>query len=133
LASVDAPERSECTVRRQKTNTPLQALVLLNDPTYIEAAKVLGEQMTKEQNVKSAVESAFVKLTGRKPQQDELSILLELREQQLMKFDKDITKAKGWLSTGEYQVDSTLHLSELAANAVVASTIMNADATITKR
>ncbi len=133
LASFDAPERSECTVRRQKTNTPLQALVLLNDPTYIEAAKVLGEQMTKEQNVKNAVESAFVKLTGRKPQQDELSILLELREQQLMKFDKDITKAKGWLSTGEYQVDSTLHLSELAANAVVASTIMNADATITKR
>ncbi|MFY0654207.1 MAG: DUF1553 domain-containing protein [Cyclobacteriaceae bacterium] len=133
LATFDAPERSECTVRRQKTNTPLQALVLLNDPTFIEASKVIGEQMTKSDDVKSGLEEAFLKLTGRSASTKEVDVLLEMQQKIMDKFMEKEGKSQGWLSAGEYEYDSTLDPIMVAANAVVASTIMNSDATITKR
>ncbi len=133
LATFDSPERSECTVRRQKTNTPLQALVLLNDPTFVEASKVIGEQITRQENVELAIGEAFTKLTGRRPKEEELTILKELREESYQNFKNNPRKSKGWLSAGEYKYDEALDADLIAANAVVASTIMNSDAFITKR
>lgn len=133
LATFDTPERSECTVRRQKTNTPLQALVMLNDPTFIECAKVMGEAIAEANNMEEGVRAAFLKLTGRNPGEEEMQILLELRKKELEKFKKNPKKAKGWLSAGEYLVNSALDPNEVAANAIVVSTILNADVTITKR
>ena len=133
LGTFDATSRSSCIVRRQKTNTPLQALVTLNDPTYVEAAKVLGEQMTREKNSQAAITQTYRKLTGRNPSQKEMSLLLRMKTAQVTLFTKAPEKAKGWLKAGKYQIDKSLNPAELAANAVVASTIMNSDATVTKR
>ena len=129
----DAPARDVCTVERQKTSTPLQALVLLNDPTFLEAAKVHGEQMAKIENTELAIVQAFKKMTGRAPSPQEVSTLVELQRLQLAKFQQFPDKMKGWLNAGDYQLDQNLALEKIAANAVVASTIMNADATIIKR
>lgn len=133
LATFDQPERQACTVRRQKTNTPLQALVLLNDPTFVEAAKVIGETMTRNADNEIAIRQAFMKLTGRSPDLRELELLLELQAKEYAVFTKNPEKAKGWLEIGAYQIDPKLDSNRIAANAVVASVIMNGDATITKR
>jgi hypothetical protein len=133
LATFDGPSRSSCIARRQKTNTPLQALVTLNDPTFIETARVLGEQMAKESNALKAIADTFKKLTGRTPSAAEVDLLAELRKNQLEKFIKNPEKVTGWLHAGQYRVASNSDTLQIAANAVVASTILNSDATITKR
>lgn len=133
IATFDAPDRSICTVRRQKTNTPLQALVLLNDPTYIEAARVLGKNMMDFESISEGISYTFKELSGRSIKADELSLLLTLRNEEYDNFKQYPEKAKGWLNTGEFKIDGDIDTNVLAANAVVASTIMNLDATITKR
>lgn len=133
LATFDAPSRSYCVVRRQQTNTPLQSLVTLNDPTFIEACSVLGEQMTRDGNGKQSIINAYRKLTGRTPTAKEVDLLTDLQKKQYEKFVKFPTKARGWLSAGQHKADKTLDTSWTAANTVVASTILNSDATLTKR
>lgn len=133
LATFDQPERNLCTVKRQKTNTPLQALVLLNDPTFVEAAKAMGEQMAGEDTPIESIRSAYTKLTGTSPQQRELQLLTELQEKEYHIFKTHPDKAKGWLEAGAHIVDDRLDPNLVASYAVVASVIMNGDATITKR
>lgn len=133
LSMFDAPDHSESISKRQETNTPLQALALLNDPTFLEASKVLGEQMATYSKISEAIQDTFQKLTGRKPLPAELEILLELRESEFQKFTEDKEKLKGWLSAGEYEINTNLDPKQVAANAVVASVIINSDAAITKR
>lgn len=133
IATFDAPSRSECTIRRQETNTPLQALVLLNDPTYIEAARVLGEKMLSYPDQKEAISIVYRQLTGKIIKPVELDILLSLQKEELEKFRNNISKTKGWINSGEFRIASKDDAALVAANAVVASTIMNSDASITKR
>jgi len=132
-ATFDQPERNECTVRRQKTNTPLQALVLLNDPTFIEASRKLGEDIARAETIKKGIISAFIKLTGRPPHEKEIKILATIHQQEYQKFKANPAKAKGWLEAGAYRVGSETDSHLVAANAVVASAIINADVSITKR
>jgi hypothetical protein len=133
LATFDATSRSYCVARRQQTNTPLQALVTLNDPTFVEVAKVMGEQIAQSGDPSKAITEAYRKLTGLTPSQKELELLQRLQESELKKFRKDMTKAKGWLQAGQYQVNKNLDPALVAANAVVASVILNSDATLMKR
>lgn len=133
LATFDAPSRSSCLARRQKTNTPLQALVGLNDPTFLEAAKVLGEQMATEKDAGQAIQLAFKKLTSREASEKELNLLLDLQRKSLLRFQRDPAKAKGWLQAGMKKINSSVDSNLVAAHAVVASAIMNSDASITKR
>ncbi|WP_400073095.1 DUF1553 domain-containing protein [Zobellia russellii] len=133
ISTFDAPTRDLCTSRRQKTNTPLQALVILNDPTYIEASRVLGKQMAEAKDVETGIAQTFMKLAGRSITNQELEVLAQLREQEFEKFNQNLDKAKGWLQTGAFKISETDDKAAIAANAVVASTIMNADASITKR
>ncbi|MCE6987802.1 DUF1553 domain-containing protein [Dyadobacter sp. CY323] len=133
LSTFDAASRSFCVVRRQKTNTPLQALVTLNDPTFVEAAKVLGEQMTRIADPKSAITLAYRKLTGKKPSAKELDLLVDLQKIEKEKFSRFPEKTRGWLSSGQYKVTLKLDPALVAANSVVASTILNSDAGLTKR
>ncbi|WP_290799156.1 DUF1553 domain-containing protein [Flavihumibacter sp. UBA7668] len=133
LTTFDAGDRSYCVVRRQATNTPLQALVTLNDPVFVESCKVMGEQMVKMGNSGKAIETIFLKLTGRLPDEKEKEILQNAKTKQLALFKKQPKKLKGWLEAGQYKVDASLPKEEIAANAVVASLILNADATLTKR
>ncbi|HCO83231.1 MAG TPA: hypothetical protein DIT95_06835, partial [Arenibacter sp.] len=133
LATFDAPARDVCTIQRQETNTPLQALVLLNDPTYIEASRVLGKRMSDLGDLKLAISNVFRQLTGRKIKEDELQLLVELQENEYKKFAANLERTKGWLNTGEFKLENGDDKALVAANAVVANTIMNADACITKR
>ncbi|MCE7064635.1 DUF1553 domain-containing protein [Dyadobacter sp. CY326] len=133
LSTFDATSRSSCVVRRQKTNTPLQALVTLNDPTFNEAMKVMGQQMTLQADPTEAIRTTYRKLTGRRPSQQEVALLLELRKKQLDKFQKSPRKMAGWLAEGQFNVDKKLNAALIAANAVVASTILNSDASLNKR
>jgi hypothetical protein len=133
LATWDASDRSVCLSRRQKTNTPLQALVTLNDPTYVEAANVLGEQMSQMNDISEGIKLVYRKLTGRIPTEGELQLLVSLQRKELEKFTKDMGKAKGLLNTGLYKINESSRLAEIAANAIVASAILNSDAVITKR
>ncbi|MCF2489474.1 DUF1553 domain-containing protein [Dyadobacter sp. CY347] len=133
LATFDATSRSFCVVRRQKTNTPLQALVTLNDPTFNEAMKVMGQQMALNKNVNDAITTSYRKLTGRRPSAKEVVLLLELQKKQVEKFRKKPQKSAGWLAEGQFVVDKSLDAAQIAANTVVASTILNSDASLTKR
>jgi len=133
IASFDAPERSFCAVRRQETNTPLQALVLMNDPTYVEASRVLGYTMLQYSDRKSGISDTFKKLTGRSIKDEELNLLAELQLEEYKKFKSKKSKTKGWLNSGEFRIANDNDEALVAANAVVASTIINSDAAITKR
>ncbi len=133
LNTFDATERSYCVVRRQSTNTPLQALVLLNDPTFVEASKVLGQQITSSDNQSKAIIDIYRKLTGISPGKAELKLLQSLQSEELKKFRADINRTKGWLAAGQFKVNKDLEPAMVAANAVLASVILNSDATLTKR
>lgn len=133
LSTFDAGSRSYCVVRRQTTNTPLQALVTLNDPTFVEAARVLGEEMAARKDLRVAIVDTFRKLTGRTPSEDEISLLMDLQKSQLRTFRADPGQAKGWLNTGQQRISKKSDRLTVAANAVVASTIMNTDASLMKR
>lgn len=133
LTTFDAGSRSYCVVRRQPTNTPLQALVTLNDPTFVEAAVVLGEHIAREKDIGSGVRLAYRRLTGRTPSQEEIDLLMELQQKEWEKFRKQPQKTTGWLHAGQYRLPEGQDAALVASCAVVASTIMNSDATLTKR
>ncbi|WP_109829351.1 DUF1553 domain-containing protein [Reichenbachiella versicolor] len=133
LGTFDQPDRSECIVRRQNTNTPLQALVLMNDPAYVEASRKLGESITKADLPAEGVAQAFLALTGREVEEKELDVLMKLREKEIENFKSEESRSKGWMSMGMYKPDPSLDQNLLAANTVVANVIMNSDAAIMKR
>ena len=134
MLNFDATDRSYCAVRRQKTASPLQALVLMNDPQFVEAARILAEKMqrmpdTTGNNISESDRLAygFQALTSRKPRKEELSILTELYENQWAYFKENKEKAIDLLTVGEYQRDKQLDPVITAAYTIVASTIMNFD------
>jgi hypothetical protein len=135
MTTFDASERNNCTVRRQATSTPLQALVLLNDPQMLEAARRVGERALKE-TPGSPVDQiilTFRLLTGRKPTARELRVLQKLREEQLALFRASRDSAEAMLKVGESAIDPKLDRSELAAATAVASAVMNFDEAVVKR
>lgn len=133
LSTFDATSRSYCVIRRQKTNTPLQALITLNDPTYVEPCKVLGEQMARKNRPTEEIALTYRKLTGRIPPAKELALLVEIQQKEQEKFTRSPDKMKGWLQAGQYKADPKLDAKLVASYAVVASVILNSDATLTKR
>jgi hypothetical protein len=129
MTTFDASERNTCVVRRQPTSTPLQALVLLNDPQMLEAARRIGEQVLKANpgDTRDQVSETFRLLTGRKPTAKEMRILQKLRDEQLALFRADKSGAEAALKIGESAIDPKLDRAELAAAAAVASAVMNFD------
>jgi hypothetical protein len=134
LVTFDAPDRETCTVRRARTNTPLQALVLLNDPTYVEAARKLAERIVTEAGPDPAdrIALAFRLATARKPRAAELAVLQNLHDQQLATYRNDPKAALKLLSVGESPRNESIDPAELAAWSMVASTILNLDETVNK-
>jgi hypothetical protein len=134
LATFDAPDREKCTARRALTNTPLQALVLMNDPTYVEAARALAQRTLMEAGGNSAkrVQFAFRQATGRKPSPEEIQLLSSLAQKQETLYRRDKQRASELVHVGESPANAKLNPSELAAWTVVASSILNLDETITK-
>jgi hypothetical protein len=134
LSMFDAPDREKCTARRARTNTPLQALVLLNDPTYVEAARALAQRVIKDagNDPVKRINLAFNLVTARKPQPGELNILLQLAKQQQEDYRRKKGLSQKLLAVGESKADPALNVTELAAWTTVASTILNLDEAITK-
>ncbi len=133
LGTFDVPDRNECTVRRQETNTPLQALVLMNDPAFVEAARILGTKITTASDRDKAIREVFTHLSGRPPGEEEIDLLQQVRKKELEVFTDQPGKANGWLSAGYTRADASLNPIEVAADAVLASVMINSDAVITKR
>jgi hypothetical protein len=133
LATFDASARSSCLPRRQKTTTPLQALVLMNDPTFVEACKVLGFQMAQAKSAQEAIKDAYLRVTGREIKAEELAILQQLQAKEIANFASKGQKMKGLLAAGRYKIPQEVDPAKVASYAVVASVIMNSDASITKR
>jgi hypothetical protein len=133
LVTFDAPDRETCTVRRGRTNTPLQALVLMNDPTYVEASRKFAERLLREaQTTDDRLTLAFRLATARGPSAKELGVLRQVLEKQLVKYRGDEPAALQLLRVGESGRDERLSPTELAAWTIVASVILNLDETVTK-
>ncbi|MFH1301919.1 MAG: DUF1553 domain-containing protein [Planctomycetota bacterium] len=130
----DAPTREKCTIRRPRTNTPLQALVTMNDVQYVEAARHLAERMLKEggSTKEEQVAYAFLLATGREPRSSEREVLLELYDQSLKHYQANAKAAEELMSVGESPRDKKLNVTEQAAWTVVANMIFNLDETLTR-
>jgi len=128
----DASERNLCVVRRQSTSTPLQALVLMNDPQYVEASRALAERMLREggSTDEERIAFAFRALTSRDPVPKERNALVALLATQRAHFAAAPEDARRLLTTGEHARDTSLPAVEVASMTSVASTILNHDATL---
>jgi mono/diheme cytochrome c family protein len=133
LVTFDAPDREVCVVRRARTNTPLQALVLMNDPTYVEAARKLAERMMREAKTpEDRIALAFRLATARRPSAEEVAVLKRVFDAQRVVYGKDGKAALKLLAVGESPRDAGLDPAELAAWTAVAGVILNLDETVTK-
>jgi hypothetical protein len=134
MGTFDAPSREVCQVKRARTNTPLQALELLNDVTYVEAARHLGELMLTDggKSPEERLTYGFRRATARKPSDGELKILLRGLARYRQTFTADKDAAKKFLGHGDSPPDAKHEVAELAAYMATASVILNLDETITK-
>lgn len=134
MITFDAAGRETCTVRETRTNTPLQALALLNETTFVEAARMLAQRvmLEGEASPEARIELAFRLVTARRPHPAEREILLEGFKTHLARYRAEPDAAAQLLSAGEAPRDERLDASELAAYAAVASVILNLDETVTK-
>ncbi|NBO63466.1 MAG: DUF1553 domain-containing protein, partial [Acidobacteria bacterium] len=134
LATFDAPDREKCVARRAVTNTPLQALILLNDPTYVEAARMLAQRALLEGGRDQIARLNWIvnRSLGRKATGSEVKVLRDLMLKQLTRYRHDREAATALLSVGESKADPAIDPAELAAWTMVATTILNLDETITK-
>jgi hypothetical protein len=135
MISFDAAERNVCIVTRQVTSTPLQSLVLLNDPQLIEASRFLAERMFKEggSTIQSQISYLFRLLTSRGPRPSELELLVKMYREQQEIFARDEQETATLLTVGEKSNDPEIPPVDIAAGAVVASALLNYDETIMKR
>ena len=133
MSAFDAPDRETCVIRRARTNTPLQALVLLNDPTYVEAARIFAERVllktgSDEEHFQSAFEIALCRL----PQSNEIVILKSVLRKARQRFSNDPAAAEKLLTIGHSPHTDRIGPGELAAWTIVTSLILNLDETISK-
>ena len=130
----DAPTREKCVVERARTNTPLQALYTMNGTQFIEAARMLAQRMMTEggDSTLGRIEFAHRLTTGRRPSLTTIKVLGDLYESELSRFKAEPERAKQMLSHGEKPRDAQLDIAEHAAWTVVASAILNMDATLTR-
>jgi hypothetical protein len=131
----DAPTREVCTARRETTTTPLQALVLLNDPQFVEASRALAEKLLHEnkENRTQMLDNACRLTLGRTPHEKERATLKRLFHEQLTQFEGDPSSAEQYLKIGSRPWDKALPPAELAAATVLANTLMNMDEFVMKR
>jgi hypothetical protein len=134
LQTFDAPEREFCMVRRSVTNTPLQALVLLNDPTYLEASRKLAERMLTSPAAtdQDRLRDEFCLVLCREPTFRERNLFLDILKSQRARLSRDPDAARKLLSVGESPRNEKLPPAELAAWSVLSSMLLNLDETITK-
>lgn len=128
MVAFDAPSREECTAERPRSNIPQQALVLLNDPVFVEASRAFGERIAKEggDSLDAKLSWAWQSATSRQPNPEELTILKTLYQNQISRYSADEAGAKIFLGVDEAETGSKTPLSEQAALSSVARAIINA-------
>ncbi len=134
LTNFDAPSREECTAQRPISNTPQQALTLLNDPTYVEAARVFAERILKEAPVDANAKIAWAWKTalGREARPEEVSVLVGLYEKHKAEYSSDAKDATALTSAGEAPKPKDVDAADLAGWTSVSRTILNLHETITR-
>ena len=133
MATFDAPNREVCTIQRESTNTPLQALVLLNDPQFVEANRHLAALLLKaEPDDNARLQHAFKIVLSRPAAKSELDILIQRLNEERLYFEQSPQSAEDLLEVGESKVQSEFPPTELAAWTVVSSLIMNLSEAITR-
>jgi len=135
MTTFDAAGRESCSVRPGRTSTPLQALALMNDVTFVEAARCLAQRSMREggATTEDRLRFAFRLVLARAPKPAETSLLLDDWNHHLSRFRAEPKAAQGFLSAGESPLDERLDATELAAHAAVAGLILNLDEAITKQ
>jgi hypothetical protein len=134
MLTFDAAGRESCVVRETRTNTPLQALTLMNDVAFVEAARVLAERVLREggETAEGRLGLAFRLATARQPKPSELGILAKTLSTCLANFRTDPKAAERLVGAGEARRDESIDVCELAAYAAVCAMILNLDEAITK-
>jgi hypothetical protein len=127
LFAFDAPTREECSNERSRSSTPLQALVLLNDPTYVEASRALARQIISETGGDPAkgVAYAFKRTLSRVPSSRESTVLTALYAKHLKEYQGDAAGAKQWLAIGDAPAPADADPAKLAAWTSVARVMLN--------
>jgi cytochrome c553 len=135
MVAFDAPRRAVCLSRRERTDSPLQALILLNGIQYVEAARVLGETLHREAkgDLTKMIEWGFMRCLSRPPDAKEREICTRLYQEQLAHFKASPQEAASLLKPGNTPHDSTIPLPESAAATILAQALMNHDACVVKR
>ncbi len=135
MMAFDTSSREVCTIARSRTNTPLQALVLLNDVQFVEAARHLAQQVLsqRDKDDQQKIQRAFVRLAGRLPDELETSTLLELLAEERTHYAEHPDEAAALIKLGDSAIDESIEAVQLAAMTTTIQAIMNLDATFTKR
>ena len=134
LVTFDAPSREECAADRPRSNTPLQSLVLLNDPTYVEAARVLAQQVLKEASTDTDARLSwlFQRVLQRSLRPEERDVLIGLIDKSRIEYEQNPAEADGLLKVGQYSVPTELNPKELAVWTNVCRVVFNLSETITR-
>ena len=134
MTTFDAPSREICTVREQRTNTPLQALALMNETGMVEAARVLAERVLSEGNESTTdrLVKAFRLVTSRRPQPRELSVLEHTLDENLAHFANHPQEAERLAAVGEYPQTKDLSAIEVASYTTIANMLLNLDEVVTQ-
>lgn len=135
MLAFDAPRRAVCSAKRERTDSPLQAFILLNGVQYVEAARVLGEKLHQESkgDISHMIESGFLRCLSRTPDAREKSICQQLYREQLTHFQANPQEAEQLLQTGTIKRDASIPPAEAAATTVLAQALLNHDACVVKR
>jgi hypothetical protein len=134
MSTFDAPNREQSCARRGRSNTPIQALQLMNDIQHVEAARAFAQRMINEGGdaARERIEWAWRAVTARAPQADELQIVLDTYDRHYQRYTEDDNAAEELIAYGDSETDSKLDTAELAAYTLVANMIFNLDESITK-
>ena len=135
MMSLDASKRDVCSVKRERTSSPLQSLVLMNGPQFVEAARMLAQRLLQKhgEELDSLIEDMFRVLTSRRPTVQERNVLSSLYHEQQQHFEEHVSQAEQFLQSGQAPRDENLPLPQLAAAALLANTLMNYDGCVVKR
>lgn len=135
MTTFDAPKRSVCAAKRDRTDSPLQALILMNGVQYVEAARVLGETVFRDSkgDVPQMIEAAFLRCMSRKPDAREIAICTQLYQEQLGHYRENAKDAEALLKHGLAPRDATVPLAEAAATTILAQALLSHDECVVKR
>jgi hypothetical protein len=133
MAIFDASNRDQCEVKRSNTNTPLQALIMMNDPAVLEASRVMAQNLlTRSDNAKNNIYEAFRTIVCRKPSEKEMKILEGYYNEEVQLYGQKKLDPKSIIAVGEFPVNEKVDPQKTAALMKTIATIYNLEETITK-